>query len=50
MEYKVEFVVLEEDCNPILGSKAAQQIGLISVCKENIMTLNGREIPLSKDG
>ena len=36
-KYRVEFAVVDEDYTPLLGSSAAQQMGLITVQKENIL-------------
>ena len=36
-KYRVEFAVIDEDYTPLLGSSAAQQMGLITVQKENIL-------------
>ncbi|XP_063962569.1 uncharacterized protein K02A2.6-like [Lytechinus pictus] len=38
-KYKVDCIVVDRECMPILGSSAAQQMGLIKVCEENIMLL-----------
>ena len=37
--YKAEFVVIEAECMPLLGSRAIQQMELITVRHENILTL-----------
>jgi hypothetical protein len=34
--YETEFVVVEEECNPLLGSKTVQQMDLVEVKYENI--------------
>ena len=35
-KYRVEFAVIDEDYTPLLGSSAAQQMGLITVQQQNI--------------
>ena len=37
--YSIEFMVVKGNCKPLLGSRASQQMHLISVCKENILTV-----------
>ena len=37
-KYSVEFVVVKDNLTPLLGSKASQHMGLITVNKENIST------------
>ena len=37
--YKAEFVVVEAECMPLLGSRAIQQMELITVRHENILTV-----------
>jgi len=36
-KYRAEFVIIDEDYTPLLGSSAAQQMGLITVQQENIL-------------
>ena len=36
-KYRVEFAVIDEDYTPLLGSSAAQQMGLITVQQQNIL-------------
>ena len=36
-KYKADFVLLDEPCQPILGSKASQALKLIKIEKENIL-------------
>ena len=36
-KYSVEFAVIDEDYTPLLGSSAAQQMGLITVQQQNIL-------------
>ena len=38
-KYRVEFVVIEEDYTPLLGSVSAQKMGLITVKHENILNV-----------
>ena len=38
-KYKVKFVVVEEDCTPLLGSKAIQQMNLVKVQFQNIKSV-----------
>ena len=41
--YKVEFVVIDALCVPLLGSRTAQEMGLIEVKYENIMAVNDKK-------
>ena len=36
-KYRAEFAIIDEDYTPLLGSSAAQQMGLITVQQENIL-------------
>ena len=36
-KYRAEFAIINEDYTPLLGSSAAQQMGLITVQQENIL-------------
>ena len=36
-KYRVEFAIIDEDYTPLLGSSAAQEMGLITVQQENIL-------------
>ena len=48
-KYRMDFIVLEDGI-PIIGSRAAQQMGLITICKENVMKVDDNEtVPLSKE-
>jgi len=38
--YQAEFTVLKQDCTPLLGSKTIQEMDLIRVCFENILSLD----------
>ena len=38
-KYRVEFVVIEENYTPLLGSVSAQKIGLVTVKHENILNV-----------
>ncbi|XP_028417983.1 uncharacterized protein K02A2.6-like [Dendronephthya gigantea] len=40
--YKVDFVVIEASCVPLLGSSTVQEMHLIEVKYENIMAVNGK--------
>ena len=44
-KYQAEFVVVDEDNKPLLGSVAAQQINLITVQHENILELDDSVVP-----
>ena len=39
-KYRVQFVVIDEDYTPLLGSTSAQKMGLITVQHENILNVN----------
>ena len=39
-KYRVQFVVIDEDYTPLLGSTSAQEMGLITVQHENILNVN----------
>ena len=39
-KYHVQFVVIDEDYTPLLGSTSAQEMGLITVQHENILNVN----------
>ena len=49
--YEAKFTVLKEECTPLLGSETIQQMNLIQVRFENILSLETEtgKIPLSKD-
>ena len=38
-KYSVEFVVVKGKCKPLLGLRASEQMNLISVINENILTV-----------
>lgn len=40
MKYKADFVIIDDPRTPILGSKAVQQMNLLKVNHENIMSIN----------
>lgn len=42
-KYKADFVVLDEPCQPILGSKASQALTLITIENENILEVSMTE-------
>ena len=46
--YKVDFVVMESNCMPLLGSRAIQQMGLVTVQHENILTMGEDMVPESQ--
>ena len=50
-KFKVRCSVLKNDCQPILGSTAAQSMNLIEVKHENIMKIayDEADIPLTSD-
>ena len=39
-KYRVQFVVIDEDYTPLLGSTSAQEMGMITVQHENILNVN----------
>ena len=39
-KYRVQFVVIDEDYTPLLGSTSAQKMGFITVQHENILNVN----------
>ena len=49
--YETEFVVLRDECTPLLGSETIQQMDLVKVQYENILSLSvkGTAVLLNKD-
>ena len=48
--YETEFVVLKQECTPLLGSETIQQMSLITVTYENILLLvKSSKTALTKD-
>ena len=49
--YQVEFTVLKQDCTPLLGSETTQEMDLIQVRFENILSLDlsSEDKPLTKE-
>lgn len=48
MKYKADFVIIDDPRTPILGSKAVQQMNLLKVNHENIMSIK-QQPELTKD-
>ena len=44
-KYNAEFVVVEDDFVPLIGARAAQQMGLLVVQHHNIQVVNSNEVP-----
>jgi hypothetical protein len=47
-KYKVNFVIVEKDCEPVLGLKAVQYMQLMTINVENIAAVTTEQKPSSK--
>ena len=49
-KYRVQFVIIDDDYTPLLGSTSAQKMGLITVQHENILNLNETVVKTGNQG
>jgi len=48
-KYNAEFVVVKGDCTPLIGSRASQQMNLVTVQQENIQQVTTNTASLTLD-